>query len=250
MLKLFGTLVLSSLLFSGSASAQQAITLMASTSPPYSDEKLPDQGLAMSVVSQVFQLAGYQPDIQFESWSRAMEGVSVGVYEALAAVWYTDERAKEYLFSEPYLSSQLILLKLRSDPTRYADASRLAGKRLGTQVDFAYGVDFDQIRGLRLVPENHAIQNLLGLLNGSVDVVIGDQRTLSMQITNYLPKERHKFEVVDANLPTRARHVAVSRAIEGEEKIIADFNRALATARKNGSYAAIVAEWDKRYSLD
>ncbi len=232
------------------ADTPKTVTLSASTSPPYSDRKLPDQGLAMEIVTHVFKQAGYNSDIQFESWSRAMEGVNIGLVDALAAVWYSDDRAKDFLYSEPYIPAKLILLKLRADPTRYTDVSRLRGKRLGTQVDFAYGIDFDTIPGLRVVPENHAIQNLLGLLNGSVDVVIGDQRTLAMQLHEYLPGDVHKFEVVDANLPTRDRHVAASRSIDNEDKLIADFNRALAAARKDGSYAAIIAKWDKRYPID
>jgi polar amino acid transport system substrate-binding protein len=231
------------------AQTEKTVTLMASTSPPYADRKLPEQGLAMEVVKHVFTRAGYDPQIKFEIWSRAMEGVSVGLFDALAAAWYSESRAQEYLFSDPYLTTKLILLKLRSDPTRYTDISQLAGRRLGTQADYAYGVDFDQIDGLKLVPENHAIQNLLGLLNGSVDAVIGDQRTLAMQLHVYLPQDVLKFEVVDVNLPSRARHVAASRAIDGEDKLVADFNRALAGARKDGSYAAIVAKWDKLYPL-
>lgn len=250
MYKTLSALLFGLLLSSTGAHAQKTVTLTASTSPPYADAKLPEQGLAMEVVSHILERAGYTPQISFKVWSRAMEGVSVGLYDALAAAWYSDERAKEYRFSDPYLTSKLILLKLRSDPMRYTDKSKLAGKRLGTQADYAYGVDFDAIPGLQLVPENHAIQNLLGLLNGRVDVVIGDQRTLAMQLHEYLPKELHKFEVVDANLPTRARHLAASRAIDGDEKLVADFNRALAEARKDGSYAAIVAKWDKRYQLN
>ncbi|MBE9540018.1 MAG: transporter substrate-binding domain-containing protein [Proteobacteria bacterium] len=249
MYKTLSALLLGLLLVAGGVHAQQTVTLTASTSPPYADAKLPEQGLAMELVNHVFKRAGYQPQIEFKIWSRAMEGVSVGLYDALAAAWYSEEREKEYLFSDAYLTSKLILLKLRTDPTVYADKSHLAGKRLGTQVDYAYGIDFDAISGLSLVPENHAIQNLLGLLNGRVDVVIGDQRTLAMQLNEYLPKEMHKFEVVEANLPPRARHVAASRAIEGEEKLVADFNRALKAVRKDGSYDAIVAKWDKRYPL-
>ncbi len=249
MYKTLSALLFGLLLTSNAAQSQDTVTLTASTSPPYSDIKLPEQGLAMEVVSHIFKRAGYTPQIEFKIWSRAMEGVSVGLYDALASAWYSDERAKEYLFSEPYLPAKLILLKLRSDRAVYRDQSHLAGKRLGTQQDFAYGINFDEIPGLKLVPENHAIQNLLGLLNGKVDVVIGDQRTLAMQLNEYLPNELHKFEVVHANLPTRDRHVAASRAIDGEDKMIADFNRALAAVKKDGSYAAIVAKWDKRYPL-
>jgi polar amino acid transport system substrate-binding protein len=230
--------------------AQTPVTLMASTSPPYSDRKLPDQGLAMELVSHVLKRAGYAPEISFLVWSRAMEGVDIGLYDALAAAWYSDDRAKQYLFSEPYLNSKLILLKLRSDPSMYPDKSFLRGKRLGTQVDFAYGINFDEIAGLQVVPENHAIQNLLSLLNKKVDVVIGDQRTLAMQLSEYLPNDVHKFEVIDAKLPNRPRHLAASREIGSSEKLIADFNRALTATRKDGSAQAIIAKWDKRYPIN
>lgn len=250
MYRTLSVLLFALLVMSTTANAQKTVTLTASTSPPYADSKLPNQGLAMEVVTHVFKQAGYAPEIEFKIWSRAMEGVSVGLYDALAAAWYSDDRAKEFLFSEPYLPSKLILLKLRSDPTIYLDKSHLAGKRLGTQIDFAYDIDFDSISGLQLAPENHAIQNLLSLLNGKVDVVIGDQRTLAMQLHEYLPKELHKFQVVDANLPTRARHVAASLEIDGKDTLVADFNRALAAAKKDGSYDAIVAKWDQRYPLN
>jgi polar amino acid transport system substrate-binding protein len=242
-------LLLSLLLCVTSVTAQEPVRLLANTSPPYSDQKLPEQGLAMELVSHIFKRAGYSAEIKFESWPRAMEGVSIGLYDALAAAWYTDARAEEYRYSEPYLNSRLVLVKLRSDPADYFELAHLAGKRLGVRVDYAYGVDFGAIPNLRLVQENHVIQNLLGLLNGSVDLVIGDQRTLSQQIQEYLHRSSQKFEVVDIALPTRARHVAASRAIKGGEKMIAAFNRALEETRKDGSHSAIIAKWDERYSI-
>ena len=238
------------LLISGAAIADQPVRLMVNTSPPYADRSLPEQGLALELLRHIFKRTDYQPDITFESWSRAMEGVSIGLYDALGAAWYSESRAAEYLYSDPYLSSELVLVKLRSSPADYFELAHLAGKRLGVRVDYAYGIDFDSVTDLQLVYENHVIQNLLNLLNGSVDLVLGDQRTLALQMHEYLGKDVHKFEVVDIDLPVRKRHVAASRAIAGEDKMIAAFNRALAEVRKDGSHAAIVAKWDKRYSIE
>jgi len=238
------------LLISGAAIADQPVRLMVNTSPPYADRSLPEQGLALELLRHIFKRTDYQPDITFESWSRAMEGVSIGLYDALGAAWYSESRSVEYLYSDPYLSSELVLVKLRSSPADYFELSHLAGKRLGVRVDYAYGVDFDSVTDLQLVQENHVIQNLLNLLNGSVDLVLGDQRTLALQMHEYLGKDVHKFEVVAIDLPVRKRHVAASRAIAGEDKMIAAFNRALAEVRKDGSHAAIVAKWDKRYSIE
>ena len=238
-------LVASVALYCGTASAQQTVRLMANTSPPYADQKLPEQGLALELVKHIYARTDYTPEISIESWSRAVEGAQLGVYDGLAAAWFTAERSESLQFSDPYLSSTLIILKLRSNSRKYRSLSHLGGGRLGVRADYAYGVDFGAIPNLRLVEENHLIQNLLNLLNGSVDFVIGDQRTIVMQLNEYLADQINKFEVVHIDLPSRERHVAASRSLEGHEKMIAAFNTALAAARKDGSVDAIIKKWDE-----
>lgn len=233
-------------LAAGAARAEQTVKLMANTSPPYADRKLPEQGMALELVRHVFAGTGYTPEITIERWSRAVEGAELGVYDGLAAAWYTPERSENLLFSEPYLSSELIILKLRSNPRRYTSLEQLAGFRLGVRVDYAYGIDFSAIEGLQLVEENHLIQNLLNLLNGAVDFVIGDRRTIVHQLHEYLADQVNKFEVLAIELPGRERHVAVSRSLPGHEEIVAAFNTALAAARKDGSVGAIIDKWDRK----
>jgi len=244
----FALLLVASAAFGcGAVMAQEEVRLMANTSPPYTDAKLPEQGLALELVKHIYAGTDYTPVITIESWSRAVEGAQLGVYDGLASVWYTDERNKDLLFSEPYLRSELIILKRRSGRGNYFKLEHLAGSRLGVRVDYAYGVDFAAIPDLTLVQENHMIQNLLNLLNGSVDFVIGDQRTINLQLHEYLADKITRFEVVPIKLPHVERHVAASRAFPGHEKMIAAFNRALAATRKDGSHDAIVKKWDDRY---
>ena len=232
---------------SAGAFAQQPLRLMANTSPPYADEKLPQRGLALELVGHVFDGTKTHPEITIENWSRAVEGARLGVYDGLAAAWYSQERAQDLLYSEPYLRSELIILKRRGDMNDYSELADLAGGKLGVRVDYAYGVDFDAIPNLILVPENHLIQNLLNLLNGQVNFVIGDQRTIVQQLHEYLGDKVVQFEVTDIKLPAVARHVAISRSLSGHEKTVADFNAALAKVRKDGSHQAIVKKWDDRY---
>jgi polar amino acid transport system substrate-binding protein len=244
----FALLLVASVAFgSGVVMAEQEVRLMASTSPPYADAKLPEQGLALELVRHIYAGTDYTPVITIESWSRAVEGALLGVYDGLASVWYSDARNKDLLFSEPYLRSELLILKRRSDRGNYFKLEHLAGSRLGVRVDYAYGVDFAAIPDLTLVQENHMIQSLLNLLNGSVDFVIGDQRTITLQLHEYLADKITQFEVVPIVLPHVERHVAASRSLPGHEKMIAEFNRALAATRKDGSHDAIVKKWDARY---
>lgn len=230
------------------AHAQTPVRLMANTSPPYADIKLPEQGLALELVRHVFDGTDYAPEITIENWSRAVEGARLGVYDGLAAAWYSDERARDLLFSEPYLSSELIILKRRDNGNAYDELSDLEGARLGVRTDYAYGVDFTAVPGLVLVQENHLIQNLLNLMNGSVDFVIGDRRTVNLQLREYLKDSINKFSVTAVELPPVARHVAISRSLDGHEAIIKAFNGALAARRNDGSHGDIVERWDALYA--
>ncbi|MEH6585844.1 MAG: transporter substrate-binding domain-containing protein [Halioglobus sp.] len=240
-------LVAALLLGSIGAQAQQPLKLMANTSPPYADEKLPERGLALELVEHVFAGTEIKPVISIESWSRAVEGAKLGVYSGLAAAWYSDERAQDLLFSEPYLSSKLIILKRRSEQRKFTSLSQISGARLGVRTDYAYGADLKAIPRLTLVEENHLIQNLLNLQNGRVDFVIGDRRTIIHQLNEYMGDKLNLFSVTGIKLEPVARHVAVSRSLQGHEKIVADFNKALSAVRNDGSHQAIVSKWEKRY---
>jgi len=230
-----------------SVQAAQEVRLMANTSPPYADASLPDQGLAPELVKHIFTGTGYTPVITIENWSRAVEGTRIGVYDALASVWYSPEREKDLLFSKPYLRSELLILKLVSNRGVYTSLDQLQGSRVGVRTDYAYGVDFAAIPNVQLVEEDQLVPNLLNLLDGKVDFVIADQRSAAMQLHTYLKDKITQFAVVDIDLPPVERHVAASRSWPQAEKMIDEFNRALAAAQKDGSLDAIIKKWDERY---
>ena len=162
-------------------------------------------------------------------------------------MWYSKERDKDLLFSKPYLRSELLILKLRSNRGTYTSLDQLAGSRLGIRTDYAYGIDFDAIPDLTLVQQDQLVPNLLNLLDGKVDFVIADQRTAAMQLHEFFSDKITQFAVVEIALPPVERHVAASRAWPDAETMIAEFNRALDAAQKDGSLQAIIDKWDERY---
>lgn len=249
MLRFTWLLVAALAIHTGATSAQSTVRLMAATSPPYAEPKLRDQGISLQIVEHVFAGTDYQAEIAIERWSRALEGASLGVYNGLASAWYSDERNETMEFSEPYLSSKLILLKRRGDPRTFKTPRDIAGTRLGILNDYAYGMDFESVRGLRLHRENFLVQNLLKLADGSIDLVLGDRRSVLYHLDEYLSKRRTEFEVVDVGLPTVQRHVALSREYPQRAEVLKAFNASLAKAKEDGSLAAIVSQWDKELGV-
>ncbi len=128
-------LVLALVAASNAALAEKPLKLMANTSPPYADERLPNRGLALELLDHVFGTAGIEHQVSIESWTRALEGARLGVYDGLATAWYSKERDADLLFSEPYLSSRLIILQRRDNPGRLTSLQQLQGARLGVRAD-------------------------------------------------------------------------------------------------------------------
>ena len=227
----------------------QPITMMTNTWPPYVDEDLPEQGMALELVRHIFSRAGFKVDNTIERWPRAMEGVRIGLYEVLGAAWRDEARETDFIYSEPYLINELVVLKLSSNPRLLRSIMGIKGSRLGILQDYSYGVDFAEIGDVSLVVENHLIQNLMNLLNGKVDYVIGDRRVIALMLDEYLPQRKAEFEALKVTLPPRGLYVAGSRASERSEKLITAFNRALEEVKRDGSYREIVARWDQKYGL-
>ncbi len=238
-----------SLMLVSFANQAEPIHLIANTFPPYADKQLPGEGMALEIVTHVYKKAGYEPKVSIETWPRVMEGVQVGLFDAVAHIWYSEEREKNFRYSRPYLVNTMKIVKLKSLQGDYLELSHLQDKRIGVIRDYAYGVDFSTVPGLTQVTENRLILNLLNLLNGKVDFVIGDERAIAMQLSQYLNREQDKFEMLDIDLPGRSAYVGVSRDNPKGEKHIADFNKALVQSLEDGSYKAIVDKWHQRYGL-
>lgn len=244
-------LLLSFALITASAGtyADDPVKMMTNTWPPYVDQQMPEEGLAVELVTHIFARAGYPVKNTIDTWPRAMEGVRAGLYDVLGAAWRDDARDAEFVYSEPYLMNELIVVKRRELQGRFLSIDAMKNARVGLVTDYAYGVDFTEIPGVKLLYENHIIQNLINLLDNKVDFVVGDRRVIALQLEEYLKDRRHEIEVVSISLPPRALYVAGSRSTGRPAKLITEFNAALLEVKRDGSYQKIIEKWRERYEL-
>merc|ERR1711879_1080047 len=85
---------------------RRVITLGADNWAPYASENLPDQGLAVAIVSKALERLGYRVDIQFSPWKKLVEQVSTGELDGLLATW-PNQTPDSFQLSKPYLESEL-----------------------------------------------------------------------------------------------------------------------------------------------
>lgn len=210
------------------------------TWPPYSDQDLPEQGLAIDLVRTALTRAGYTMQLRTDSLDRILEGGKIGVYDVFATPWYSAERNEYLAFSEPYLESRIRFVKQKGSKFAFTGLEDLKGVRIGVVRGYAYEDTFNESRQITKVDERNLIQNLLKLTQGRIDLTLDDELVLRYELNRFLPKSMEKLEFLDKPLAVRGIHIGVSRENPEHEKIIDDFNKSIAAMKKDGSYDRIL----------
>ncbi len=225
------------LLFSPIASA---LNIVVKEEPPYAGKTLPGNGLSMEIVQKALQMAGYKTELVFETWPRAYEGASIGIYDVVGSIWYTEKRTHDFAFSEPYLLHEIKFIKRKSaQDIKFTRLDDLDGLIIGTLKGYAYQDAFLQSRQFIRLQQNYLLQNLLLLTQGKIDLALGDVRKIDYELQQYMKGSIKDLEILPTALIIRGAHIAVSKDNPKHEEIIAGFNRALAMMKADGSYQEI-----------
>lgn len=200
--------------------------------------------MAVEIVTAALQQKGYQTISRVETWPRVLEGVEIGVYDVVVAIWKTPEREKNLLFSKSYLVNQIKFIKMKNTEVKYQSLDDLTGYLIGIVKDYAYDDAFLQSQILIRIPQNHIVQNLLKLTKGEIDLTLGDERAIRYEINHYMRGYAPQIEFLSKPLSQRSLHIAVSKQNPNAKKIVANFNQAIAKMIKDGSFDAIVKKYD------
>ncbi len=228
----------------GFAQSVPALTVVAKIEPPYFSRKMPQEGLSAAIVYVALKRAGYTATFSFESWPRAYEGAQLGVYDVVGSIWYTEERNKEFAFSDAYLFHEIKFIKRKVDKEiSYRKLDDLDGMLVGTLKNYAYGEEFLSSKKIIRLPENHLLQNLLKLSQGQIDLTLADARKIRYEINEYMRGSAKDLEILPEPLIRRGTHIAVSRSNPKHKQIIERFNKAIKTMKQDGSYEKILADF-------
>jgi len=207
---------------------------------PYVGKDLPNQGLALDIVNQALKRAGYTTSMNLQSWSRTLEGTDIGVFDLIATAWYSKERDKSFYFSKPYIYSEITLLKHIDFDFRFSSIADLNGRTVGIIRDYAYGEKFDRARGIIRVPGIHILENIQRVLNGEIELTVGDKRVLQYEIKHNISLNRDKLIFVPNAVLKKGIYIAVSRLNPKHKEIAQAFDKAISAMRKDGTYDRII----------
>ena len=237
-------LLLTLLILTASASAE-TIRLANGEWSPYLSPKLPDYGPISALVTAAFAEEGIQVEYAFMPWRRGYEEARDGRLDGTIVWSRTEERQRDFLYSEPVGSLRTKLFFRRDQGFDWRSIDDLAELRIGGVIGYSYAVEQAEQDGRILIERiSDPANNYRKLMAGRLDLVAEDQAVGTALVDSLGLGDAIAFH--PRPLKEVSYHVLVSRRSGRGEAILAAFNRGLEKLRAQGRVKDFLSEHQPR----
>lgn len=230
-------------LLHGDAWARKLV-LAATEYPPYYSEALDRGGPVAELTLAALREAGFEVELRFMPWARALKLGEQGSVDGLVGVWRSPEREARFFYSDPVVANRIVLCRLLAGraPTRFTTFEDLRPYTVGVVRGYADPPGLAGA-GVKTEPVTHDLQNLRKLLAGHLDLVLIDSRVAQYLIHRNFGAEGRRIQCIAPAVQEHPQYLVVSRSTPGGEAIVAAFNERLQRLRRSGGFQRITGRW-------
>ncbi len=211
---------------------------------PFNGTEMPNNGVITVLVKSAFKRSGISSSIRFIPWSRAMRDVKNGKSDILMGAYYTNERNKDYYFSDSIYDIEIGLVALKSlGITQFTKLQDLIPYKIGVNRGWANSKTFDKADYLNKQDANSPILNVRKLLKKRVDMLFISFGVFRHEINTISAQKINEVVFIKPTLKISPIHLMISRNNPEKENIMNAFNESLAAMKKDGSYQKIIKEY-------
>jgi len=234
-------------LFVYSASAQEVITIATLEYHPWTGKNLKFSGFVNHVISAAFQRKGYSVKFTYLPWKRAVIETKRGQYSALSYVYFSKDREKEFILSDPISEEKIVFFHLKSNPIKdWNTLEELKNYKFGATRGYTYTKEFWQAaesKRLKVHVTDSDIQNFKKLFVGRIDIFpSGLVNGLSLLQKEFHPSKSHLLAYHRKPLSKTTGHLAFTRSRKISESLLPIFNQGLAELKQAGLYDQFVID--------
>lgn len=220
------------------ASARKLV-LAATEYPPYYSDSLPEGGPVAQLTVAALRKAGYEVELRFLPWARALRLGEQGEVDGLIGVWHSPERENFFLYSLPVIDNRIVLCGLPGKgPSRFTGFDALKPYVVGIVRGYANPPELAEAN-LHTESVDNDLQNLRKLLAGHVDLVLIDQGVEHYLQHKDLPQEGRDIDCIGPAVQEQPQYLVVSRHAADAGSVVEAFNAQLNKMIDSGEYARI-----------
>lgn len=220
------------------------ISMVSTDWPPYYSSELKNEGVVTVIVRTAFQRAGRNASIKFIPWGRAMKLVEYGEHDLLMGAYYTEERSKKYLYSDPFFDIKVGLVAMKSlNVQSYSKLQDLTPFTIGVSRGWANSPEFDEANYLKKEEATNQILNVRKLFKNRIDMIAISFEAFRYEVATMAEHSADDVVFLQPPLNISSIYLMVSLNIPERELIITDFNQGLAEIKQDGTYELILKEY-------
>jgi polar amino acid transport system substrate-binding protein len=201
-------------------------------------------GALVELTIAAFKRVGYNVDIQYFPWKRALEKSLAGDFDLLLGAYYTKERELLLAYSEPIGKLDLCLVKRSEDDIRFTSLEDLKPYRIGLVRGAAVRPDFDLAARTFLNIEYVSIlkYNIRKLLHRRIDLFVDKRFMVQKILREEYPDSIDKVDILSPPLRSFAFYNAFPRSRPSHLQYLNAFNKGLSQLRSDGTMIDIFAQ--------
>ena len=234
-------LALVALLIAANAAAQKVVFFTVDY-PPYYGSNLENDGPVTEIVAEAYRRVGYEIEVNYMPWARAYQEAKAGNADGLLGAWYSEEREKSFIFSDPLPGNEVVLFKQKdAKPEKFTSYAELQPYRIGIVRGYRNPPEFDAAN-LKTEKANSDKINLTKLAKGRVDLILVDRALANHIIRKELPEYEGDLVAVEPPVEVLPLYILFSRAAENAQEKADAFNRGLKLLQKEGRVEEILKQ--------
>ncbi len=235
-------LILVSLVLSGCGPKAEKIRVATdATWPPFesvNEQTKEIEGFDIDLFTAIAEEAGLEIEFVNVAWDPLLAGIAQCQYDvAISAMTITEERKKQFLFSDPYFAAGQIVT-VRKDNTDITGKDDLGGKVVGAQIGTTGSFEVEKIEGATLKTYDDIGLAFQDLMNGQIDAVIADN-PLAWE---YEGKNPDKLKTVGEVFTSEYYGIAVCKT---EADLLEKINAGLRAVKAEGLIDELIEKWLK-----
>ncbi len=202
--------------------------------PPYTEEKAATQGTFTQSLKQILGKSGHTLSVQFTPWERTIYTVKTNAaYIGYFPEYYSQEVEKDFYFSKPIGTSDVILAQMADKPIVWSTLEDLAALgTVGVVSGYVNEEKFDQWVEQGKIKVDKAtsdLANLKKLMAGRIKAAVIDKNVMDYLIktTPELKGMEGKIVANGKTLKVHNLHVCLKKAHPEAQKLLEQINSSI-----------------------
>ena len=239
---LMGIILISQLSATGDMAFSQDKKIILATDPwpPYYGPDLENQGYFTEISKSAFQRVGYQCDVVFVPWKRALEMAKLGKYDGVLGAFYNDERTQWFTYSAPISETYIVFFTAKGKNIRYDSLKSLEPYKIGVINGYNYSEEFDTAAYLKKEVVHTVSQNIQKLMVGRIDLFIDSKEVTLWTLRKEFPEYVDKIEIVEPAFKVNKLYIPISKEVTDHQQIVRDLNTGLEKIKADGTFDTIL----------